>query len=143
MKWKWSRRFEAEPSLASSAPVGCDLMRRLDRPDIKFRNIARPSCQDQTEIICSGQPFCSDLPLGAPGDDKGEKQQVIVTLAATKYIRVGAGRVVANLGGIFLSKNQGKAGHFHHGLTLSYRCSDRRRLSLSLASIELCSTSLS
>lgn len=43
VKWKWSRRVEAEPSLASSAPVGCDPTRRLDRPDIKLRNIARPS----------------------------------------------------------------------------------------------------
>lgn len=83
-------------------------MRRLDRPDIKLPNMARPSCQDQTEIICSGQPFCCDLPLGAPGDDKGEKQQVMVTQAATTYISVGAGRVVANVGGIFCLKTREK-----------------------------------
>lgn len=39
---------------------------------------------------------------------KEENQQVIVTQAATKYISVGAGRVVANLGGIFSLKTREK-----------------------------------
>lgn len=98
---------------------------------IKLKEFAADSL---SAAICHWEP---------QGTTKEENQQVIVTQAATKYISVGAGRVLANLGGIFWSKNQGKAGHFHHGLTLPYRCSDTRRLSLSLGSIELCSTSLS
>lgn len=108
-KWNAAGVLKQSHVLRALLPVGCDLTRRTDRPDLKLRNIARPSCQDQSESVGSGRTFCCSPPLGSPqGTTKEKKQEVIATQAAAKYISVGAGRVEAKLGGFVCPKTRQK-----------------------------------